>query len=153
MTTIDNSQNIIDSRDIIARIEELESLSLAQSEALEALGLVSDGEESNRRNTQEAQDELDAANEAFGEDEKKELASLKAFAAELENYGDWKHGETLIRDDYFEDYAKELAHDIGALSKDCAWPASCIDWEQAAYELQQDYTSADFDGITYWMRA
>ena len=33
------------------------------------------------------------------------------------------------------------------------WPYSCIDWEQAAEELQQDYMSVEFDGVTYWMRA
>ena len=33
------------------------------------------------------------------------------------------------------------------------WPFNCIDWEKAAEELQQDYMSIDFDGVTYWMRS
>ena len=28
-----------------------------------------------------------------------------------------------------------------------------IDWAQAAHELQMDYTSVDFDGVTYWIRS
>ena len=33
-----------------------------------------------------------------------------------------------------------------------AWPYRCIDWQQVADELRQDYTSVSFDGITYWVR-
>lgn len=33
-----------------------------------------------------------------------------------------------------------------------AWPLTCIDWVQAAEELQQDYMSYEFDGYTYWVR-
>jgi hypothetical protein len=29
---------------------------------------------------------------------------------------------------------------------------SCIDWDQAARELQVDYFDVDFDGVTYWIR-
>ena len=31
--------------------------------------------------------------------------------------------------------------------------ATCIDWAQAARELRMDYTSVDFDGVTYWIRS
>lgn len=44
-----------------------------------------------------------------------ELKVLKALESEAEGYsGDWQYGATLIRDSYFEDYARELAEDIGA---------------------------------------
>lgn len=51
-----------------------------------------------------------------------------------------------------EDYAQELAADCCEMPKDIAWPFTCIDWEQAARELQIDYTSVSFDGIDYWIR-
>jgi len=41
---------------------------------------------------------------------------------------DWGYGAHLIREDYFEDYARELAEDIGAIDRDANWPLSYIDW-------------------------
>jgi hypothetical protein len=67
--------------------------------------------------------------------------------------GDWRHGEALILDSHFENYARELAEDIGMVDKSDQWPNRCIDWEQAAEELKQDYSSFEIDGYTYWMRS
>lgn len=116
-TIVSNTDDIIDSRDVIARIEELEGI--------------------------EAPDDADT----------EELRVLKALADEGEGCANWRHGETLIRVDYFEQYARELAEDVDAVNNDATWPNNCIDWERAASELQQDYTSIEFDGVTYWMRS
>ena len=121
---IDNSLDVIDSRDVIARIEELES-------------------------------ELCPSDESDGTDnaEREELATLVALADEASGYAaDWQYGETLIRDSYFEEYAQELAEDVGAIDSNATWPNNCIDWERATRELQMDYTAVDFDGVTYWIR-
>ena len=59
----------------------------------------------------------------------------------------------MVPDDAFEDYARDLAEDCAELPVDLKWPYTCIDWKQAAKELQQDYTSDDFDGETYWRRS
>jgi len=109
--------DVLDSRDIIERIELLESL--------------------------EDRDELEA----------EELTALKALTEEASGSPDWSYGETLIRDSYFQNYAQELAEDCGMLKDATSWPLTCIDWEQAARELQYDYTSAEFDGVTYWIRS
>lgn len=116
---IDKYEDVIDSRDVIERIEE-----------------------------------LSGQDEPLDEDETEELAALRALQEEAEGYSeDWKHGATLIRDSYFETYAQELADDVcGEQMRNLSWPLTCIDWEQAARELQQDYTSVDFDGVTYWIR-
>lgn len=87
------------------------------------------------------------------EDEEEELRDLKALAKEAEGSPDWEHGEQLIRDSYFKEYAEELAEDIGAVDRDAKWPMNCIDWEQAARELKQDYFSVEFGGIDYWIRS
>lgn len=81
-------------------------------------------------------------------------SALAQFRVETENYsGDsWEDGVTFIRDSYFEDYAQELADDIGAIDGDAAWPMNCIDWERAARELRTDYTCADLGDITFWYR-
>ena len=86
------------------------------------------------------------------EDDQEELTALLDLQEQAEGYSDWPHGATLIRDTYFESYAQELAEDIGALNDTDQWPNYCIDWERAARELQYDYTSVEFDGVTYWIR-
>jgi hypothetical protein len=58
----------------------------------------------------------------------------------------------LIRDSYFEDYARQLAEDIGAIDSKASWPNNHIDWEDATDALKQDYTEVDFDGVSYWIR-
>ena len=123
---ISNTEDIIDIRDVMARVEYLA-------------------------------DADDVDTDAESEDQQ-ELASLTALLEECRGNGgdeqwrgDW-YPLTLIRDSYFTDYAQELAEDIGAIDPNATWPLNCIDWEQAASELQTDYTSVDFDGTTYWYR-
>ena len=128
-TRIDNTQDILDSRDIIERIVELQESAIAAVSTWEAgtwAGVEYEG--------------------------KTELAALKALADEAEGADDWEHGATLIRDSYFEAYARELAEDIGAISDNAEWPVWHIDWGAAAQSLQMDYCEVDFDGVTYWVR-
>jgi antirestriction protein len=96
-------------------------------------------------------DELEALDER-DDDEEAVLAALKALAEQGETLADWQYGETLIRDSYFTEYAKDLADDIGAIDRDANWPLTHIDWEAAADDLKQDYTELDFDGVAYWGR-
>lgn len=146
---ISNSEDILDSRDIIARIEELEELETTFNDAAQELADMEDDADGQA----DAVEALDAAREAFDEDAQTELKVLRELAEECEGYAsDWRHGETLIRDSYFERYAQELAEDIGLIKDDAAWPYTCIDWERAARELQMDYTAVEFDGVTYWVR-
>lgn len=88
-----------------------------------------------------------------GSDESKELGALEALAEEANGSPDWQYGEGLIRDSHFEDYARQLAEDVGAMPDDARWPCTCIDWEKAADELKMDYTSVSFDGVDYWIRS
>lgn len=163
---ISNTENVLDSRDIIARIEylesERESLTDEVDTAQETLNDLdaADFEEVSafEEAEQAAKDELATAQANVKDwdesDEGQELAKLKEFAEEAEGYAsDWRHGAPLIHEAYFEDYARELAEDLGDYnSKNARWPHTCIDWAQAAEELKQDYTSVDFDGETYWVR-
>lgn len=122
MTEISNYDDVIDSRDVIARIAELVEM----------------------RDDEEG-DELT-------EDDAAELAELEALASALSGYSDWGHGATLIRDSYFVEYAQECFDDMEGPNRLTEWPYSCIDWEQAARELRMDYTAAEFGDITYWVR-
>ena len=85
---------------------------------------------------------------------KKELAVLESVQEDAEQYAsEWRYGEALIRDSYFKEYAQELAEDCGMVEDSNQWPNRCLDWDQAAEELKYDYTTVDFDGVDYWVRA
>lgn len=142
-----NSDNIIDSRDIIARLDELtaERDELA-SEQVDAVDADADEEC--------YQDNLDAANTAledWDEDNAHELAMLKELNDEGEGISDWKYGATLIAESYFTEYCQELVSDIGDLPKNIPRYIE-IDWDKTADNLKQDYTSVTFDGADYYVR-
>jgi antirestriction protein len=42
-----------------------------------------------------------------------------------------------------EDFAQDMAEQVGAIDKDAKWPQTCIDWEQASKELMWDYFEQD----------
>ena len=79
------------------------------------------------------------------------LSDLKGEGGDEQWRGDW-YPLTLIRESYFQDYAQELAEDIGAVNRDATWPNNCLDWEQAARELRMDYSAITIDGVTYFYR-
>lgn len=133
---IDIHSDVIDLRDVIARVEELEA---------------------EREDSDIPANEYGGPNDTWNE-EREELATLESFLAELSGNsgdeqwrGDW-YPVTLIADSYFTEYAQQIADDIGAINADASWPNSCIDWEEAASQLQMDYSSVEFDGVTYWYR-
>ena len=80
---------------------------------------------------------------SFWDDELNELRDLRDQVKDAE--------DPLIRDSYFSTYAEELASDLYGVENH--WPFTCIDWDSAAEALQMDYTSVDFDGVDYWVRA
>ena len=106
-TCIDKFDDIIDSRDVIARIEELReernSLVAARDEARDAVDAdVDTGSDSDRIYAAALRDVFDEASEALdawdASEEADELRILVALASEAEGCGDWEHGETLIRE-------------------------------------------------------
>lgn len=163
--TISNTDDVIDSRDVIARIKELredrEGLSdaldgWATNEELEELELaLVAGEEVDQERLEELREEHQKLEEELSEwdDENgEELKELCALAEWGENTAeDWEHGATLIRDSYFTEYAQELVKDIGDLPKEIPHYI-VIDWEATARNIRQDYSSIEFGDETYWVR-
>lgn len=148
-TELDNTQDVIDSRDVIDRIAELQELHDAVSEAEAELA---DMKNATAEEIEEAEAALEAAQDDFDDGLQSELAALKTLAEEAEGYSeDWTYGATLIRDSYFRDYCIDLCEDIGDVPKDLPNYIE-IDWEATARNIQVDYTSVDFDGVTYWVR-
>lgn len=126
---IDLTADIIDIREIIERIEEIE---------LELTG-----------------DEFPTDEEIELIEEQKILTAimedLKGSGGDEQWRGDW-YPITLIADVHFTQYAEDLAYEIGAVNRNASWPNNCIDWEQAAYELRHDYTSVEIGKFTYYYR-
>ena len=127
MTYEDGTPEIIDSRDLVARADEIEAANDA----------ADDGEDDDRD-----QDERD--------DETELLAAIRELADA--GIADWEYGAVLIREDHFKEYAEQLAEDIGAIDSEASWPLSYIDWDAAADALAQDYTSVTFLGTDYYVR-
>ncbi len=119
---ITNDMDVIDSRDIIERIEELESFI--------------------EYNVNENSDDVIEWTE--------ELEALKALAEEGENYSpDWSYGSQLIHENYFEEYMDEMLEDCGDIPKDIpCYLDITVNYDM----LKWDYTELDFDGETYYIR-
>lgn len=62
-------------------------------------------------------------------------------------------GEDYIEESEFEKHAQELAEDIEGRRMFNRWPFTCIDWERAADELRQDYSSTTVFGEDYLYRS
>lgn len=147
-----------DSRELIERLEELESERSDleseledRQEAHEAAVKAGDTTAALAAG-EEVQKAADDINE-WDDDNLDELELLREVNEQGENeVSDWSHGETLIAEEHFTEYAMELAHDIGAVQIDERWPHNHIDWEAAANELLHDYTNIDIGGETYLVR-
>jgi hypothetical protein len=88
-----------------------------------------------------------------------EYTALKDLLDALEGYGgdeQWR-GEwypiTLIHENYFTEYSKDLVIDCGELPRDLpAYIEYNINWDGVAQDLKVDYSEVDYDGETYYYR-
>lgn len=130
-SSFDGTDDTLDSRDIIERIEEWEAL-------LENMG---DSDLSDK-------DRAEAAAEFDGD----EYDALKALAEDAGDYlEDWEDGAFLIAEDYFTEYCMELLSDTGYLPEDLPrWIV--LDAEATAENMKEDYTDLTFNGTTYYAR-
>ena len=135
-STVDLSADVIDVRDIIARVLELRA---ERDEYNEKMG---------------SPDAWDGVPDG----EPEELAMLEGILSELAGYGgdeefegDWYPLE-LVADSYFTEYTQNLAEECGMVDTNARWPMTCIDWEQAARELQMDYSNILIHDFMYWYR-
>ena len=123
MTNLDLTDDMIDVRDIIARIEELDSI-FVSSVGPKAIP--------------ELKQLLDL------------MTELKGLGGDEKWRGDW-YPITLIRDSYFKEYTQELLEDCGDLPANIPHYIA-IDWETTARNIRVDYTQVDILGSTYWTR-
>ena len=124
-----SSEDIIDVRDIIERVEELEE-------------------------EREGLDKTDPDRDADLAAEHCQLAhileELKGYGGDEQWRGDW-YPVTLIRESHFTDYTQEMLEDCGTIPRDLPhWVH--IDWEATAREVKFDYSEVEIDGVTYFYR-
>jgi hypothetical protein len=132
MADINNMQDILDVRDIIARVEELR-------EEIEAYAVKMDDWQQNADNVEEL-DQLESL-----------LSELAGNGGDEQWEGVW-YPVTLIRDSYFTEYAQEEVEECYAPVK-AGFPWFIeIDWEATARNIRTDYSSVEFDGVTFWYR-
>lgn len=167
-TQIDNTDDIIDVRDVIARFEELEEIRESYVEAIEDFESVADDTGADADDTGADADEqrkafadLEGAradliswdNSPLGQ----ELQTLTVLLDDLKGNGgdeqwrgDW-YPITLIRDSYFTHYALELIEDCEGIPRNLP-DYIAIDWAATARNIRVDYTPCEINGVTYWYR-
>lgn len=84
-------------------------------------------------------DNLDLLDSLANEHDSDEIAAfISCFsAADLGNFEEARAGQ--YGND--EDFAQDMAEQLGSIDKNVQWPYTCIDWEYAAKELMYDYCS------------
>jgi hypothetical protein len=151
----------LDTRDLYKRKCELEELRDAVTTAREELDQIATSKpdedeglaafEAWEKEKEDAESNLESADADFGDDEKTELDELETLENEISEF---MHGETMILENDFEDYAREMAEDThGKAVREATWPFTCIDWEQAARELAMDYSTVEYQGESYYVRS
>lgn len=111
--------------------------------------------------TRDLRDDFEAYQERIEEGETLEGWELGSFEAlsdldsdldDLESYA--YEAEQLILVSEFEEYAEQLAEDIGAIDPHMSgWPLQHIDWKAAAEHLAMDYEEVHFSGHDYYIRS
>lgn len=157
--TIENfaGSDIIDVRDIIARVEELreekQDLIDAETEAE-----TSQAEDSTEEHTDDHYEAVETAKKELAdwkEENSEELETLESLLSDLcgnggdEQWeGDW-YPVTLIKESYFEESMDEMVADCYDMPKNLpSFMTVTLDYDA----LKQDYTECEFEGDTYYYR-
>ena len=171
-TNFNWGDNIIDSRDLSSRWEELTEEYDSTKEAVDTAFQDLKAFKNNPPNDDGEmfqyledvsilEEELGNANtilEEWEDENLEELELLNSIIEQGKDASDWDHGETLIHENYFQNYIEELIHDCYELPKEFTsgewpWRHASIDFESAAEDAKQDYMEIDAGGEVYYIRA
>ncbi len=144
MITISQIEDeITDSRDIIELYEDM----------LDDLNSIVIEHPSNSEDT--CKDIINLKELDLDADFKSELTFLIEIIEGFENYGEWDGGCSVIPEDLFEDYTKELIDECYGIPDTSAWPMNHMnmDCAAAADELRIDYCEENTSRGTFLMRA
>jgi hypothetical protein len=145
--SIDCFADMLDSRDIIARIEWLEEDRETHADSIAAASEYADESPEYDALMTTGRADWDATSP-----DAEELAALTALAKECEGVRDWEDGAELIRASYFTEYLEEMLKSCGAVPSDLPHYI-VIDWDATARDLAYDYSSVEFGDVSYWVRS
>ena len=137
------AESYIYSKDIIARHDELKSLYDDLIEEYDAADLNSDdGDVIGMLSCFDTAEEYvkDCMDTGF-----QEMTDLYIVRDKCECSTDWFYGDQLIKESEFPDYAKQIAEKV-IDSNFNKWPMTCIDWSDAATQLEKDYMLIEAPG-------
>lgn len=105
------------------------------------------------RDIVEAIEELELREDELDADETELLGTLRELVEEIEGYSGDKcaDGVTLIAEDHFIEYVKEMLEDCGEIPRNLPSYIE-IDWDKTAENIRVDYTEVEIDGSAYWFR-
>lgn len=138
--------NILDTRDLIETRENLQTQILADFNEKFKTDFDS-YDELDFNNSEEQYNENKL--EYFTSDWAEEIEHIEEIdQIESELGSEFDYGVTLIQNEDFEEYTRELLEEIGYIPKDFpTWIE--IDWEATARNVEQDYTAVTYQGIDY----
>ena len=160
-TNFEWGDTVIDSRDIIARhdelmdeytflIDTLKDLELELSQLVKVNGDPSD--------INKLESACAVASEELNDYDEEELKILQEVVDECDGRSDWSRGEQLIHESYFVNYIKNQIEECYEVPKELTsgkWPWShmTIDYESAAEEALADYYEITVEGEIYYIQA
>lgn len=170
MASVSSSDNYIDPADVAAEADNYESDIEEKKEQIE------EKENEIEEKKEQIEDKREELNGSFFKDElvnevlelqdeltevEAELTPLVQELTELETEGasiivlneeceNYARGSSLINENYFPTYIKELAKDCGDITED-SWLYIYIDWDRAAEDSKMDYTTITFKGTDFYV--
>lgn len=149
--------DIIDVRDIIARVEELRE----ELQDLIAAGTEAETNQAGDSTEEHTDDHYEAVDTAkkeladWKEENSEELETLESLLSDLCDNGcdeQWEgnwYPVTLIKESYFDESMDEMVADCYDMPKNLPWFMTVtLDYDA----LKQDYTECEFEGDTYYYR-
>ena len=149
---MDFTENVIDTRDIQDRIDELnDDIDTLENEISDLSEEIDELNEEDADDKNEIDLKLDDIEDKQGqiEDLQEELSMLLDVKSEVPEFS---HGETLIHEDYWMEYVQELCEECDYITKDFPYWIE-IDWEATAKNVAMDYSTIELDGNTFYFRS
>lgn len=126
----------------------LDEYTSIQNDINKAVHELIDAEARGADDVEDIRDKIASLTQALSERvEDKEIIDDLEQALEESNRDDY-----FILDEDFRNYAEEEAESMHAAGTFNHWPMTCIDWNEAAKDLESDYSQVTIGGYTYLYR-